>query len=317
MPNRNRNNRKSVRRKSVKGTVSIRSAKWSTVNRRVSKRGSVRVRKRSGRRSRAKTRMSTRSSSSVLRPIVNASQPTVSVVIPAADEHSTIAKVIRNAWRVHPETEVIVVANGSHDGTDRIAARMGAHVIQYPQRLGHDVGRSIGARSAQGKVILFVDGDFVVETKDLKPIVQAVLQGKTDVALNSYIGPVKNVRVHKVILAKHALNAAMGRPDLSGVSMTTIPHALSRHALEVIGVENLAVPPKAQAIALDRGLIVRPVHFIHAGRKNRKRNRIKGTDPVGDLIVGDHLEAMNWVLQEHGARGGFEDQIRSRSKVRW
>lgn len=253
----------------------------------------------------------------VLQPITCSSNPKVSVVIPAANEHRTISRVIRNAWEVHPETEVIVVANGSSDGTAGIAARMGARVIEHAERLGHDVGRSIGAKEAKGAAILFVDGDFVVSTKDLRRLVNAVLKDQVDVALNSYNGPVARRKVHKVILAKHALNAAMGRPDLRGVSMTTVPHALSRHAMEAIGIDNLTVPPKAQAIALARELRVQPVHFIHAGKKNRKRSRKKGTDPVGDLILGDHLEAMHWVIQHQGIRGGNKDVTRARTKLRW
>lgn len=281
--------------------------------RKLSKRGSQIARKKL-RISRLSRRNQT---ATTLRPIVNASQPIVSVVIPAANERRTIASVIRNAWKVHPETEVIVVVNGSRDGTSHIAKRMGAHVLEFPHLLGHDVGRSVGARVAKGQVILFVDGDFVVSKRDLRPLVQAILQGETDIALNSYIGPVRREKVHQVILAKHALNAALGRMDLRGVSMTTIPHAISRHALEVIGAEHLAIPPKAQAIALVKGLRVTPVHFIHAGLKNRKRKRGKGKDPVGELIVGDHLEAMHWVIQERGVRGGFSDDTRARTKVGW
>jgi len=258
----------------------------------------------------------TKTRKTVLAPAV-AAAPKVSVVIPAMNEQRTIARVIRNAARVHPETEVIVVVNGSTDNTERIAARMGAKVLRFPQRLGHDVGRAIGAGEARGEAVLFVDGDFVVSTSELRPLVQAVLNGEADVALNSYVGPVTRSTVHKVILAKHALNAALGRPDLRGVSLTTVPHALSRRAIETIGPENLTVPPKAHAIALVKGLKVEPVQFIHAGKKNRKRLRGRGEDPIGNLILGDHLEAMHWILSDRGARGGFEDLARARTRLRW
>lgn len=252
-----------------------------------------------------------------LRPIVCSASPVVSVIIPAANERRTIASVIRHSRLVHPDTEVIVVANGSSDGTARIAERLGARVIRYENRLGHDVGRSIGARAAKGDILLFVDGDFAVPARDLRPLVKAVKDGRTDVALNSYLGSVDKAVVHEVVLAKHALNAALGRPDLKGASMTTVPHAIHRQAAEAIGFEHLSVPPKAQAIAIARGLRIRPVHFIHVGKKNRKRKKRRGEDPVGDLIVGDHLEAMQWHIERTGNRGGFHDHTRDRTKLRW
>jgi glycosyltransferase involved in cell wall biosynthesis len=253
----------------------------------------------------------------IVHTAAGAATPKVSVVIPAMNEERTIGRVIRSARQVHAETEVIVVVNGSTDRTERIAARMGARVLRFPQRLGHDVGRAIGAGAARGDVVLFVDGDFVVAASELRPLVQAVLNGDADVALNSYLGPVSRSSVHQVILAKHALNAALGRPELRGVSLTTVPHALSRRAIDTIGLENLTVPPKAHAIALAKGLNVVPVRFVHAGKKNRKRRRGRGEDPIGDLILGDHLEALHWILSERGARGGFDDLARARTRLRW
>lgn len=97
--------------------------------------------------------------------------------------------------------------------------------------------------------------------------------------------------------------------------MTTIPHAISRRACERIGVQHLAVPPKAQAIALVSGLRVEPIHYIEVGRTNPHRARGKGTDPLEQLIVGDHLEALDWHVANAGARGAFPDQGRHREMV--
>jgi hypothetical protein len=79
--------------------------------------------------------------------------------------------------------------------------------------------------------------------------------------------------------------------------MTTVPHTISRKALRVIGAENLAVPPLAQTIAAQKGLKIKAVHFIHVGKRNPIRRISKGVDPLGDVIVGDHLEAIHWLIQ--------------------
>lgn len=247
--------------------------------------------------------------------IACAAEPKVSVVIPAMNERKTIAQCILNASRVHGETEVIVVANGSRDGTADIARRMGARVIEYPFPLGHDVGRSIGAREAKGDIVLFMDADFVIPASDLVPFVRAVENG-VDVALNSYLGPVRKTNVHHVVIAKHALNSALSRPDLKGCSLTTVPHALSKKALQMIGIDMLAVPPLAHAAAIHKGLNVRAVHHIDVGSKNPRRRRAAGADPLATLIVGDHLEAIGWLIRHTNPRGCRDDLQRQREKVR-
>ncbi|CAM4080810.1 glycosyltransferase [Paenibacillus alkaliterrae] len=243
--------------------------------------------------------------------------PRVSVIIPVYNEVRTLAGVIRQAYRVHRHTEVIVVANGTTDGSKEAAARLGARVITFNHPLGHDVGRSIGAMEAKGDIILFLDGDFIIPVREFIPLVKAVEKG-VDVALNSYNGITSVSNVHRVVLAKHALNAILSRMDLNGASMTTIPHAISRKALDIIGAENLAVPPLAQAIAAQRGLLIKATRLIQVGLRNRSRvrRREKGLDPVGDLIIGDHLEAIHWLTDFSGVRGNLPDLLRIREMMR-
>lgn len=247
--------------------------------------------------------------------IRNDSSPVVSIIIPALNERKTIAQVIRNAARVHSSTEVIVVANGSTDGTDKIAKSLGAIVIHSKEPLGHDVGRSVGARKAKGKVLLFIDGDMVISSSELGHFVRAVLSG-VDIALNDYDGPVHRIPVHRVILSKHTLNVMLGRSDLRGASLTTVPHAMSRKAMERIGSEFLSIPPLAQTIAVSKGLTIKSVYPIQVGKLNPRRVKINTIDPLEGMITGDHLEAINWMLHQKGSRGGYSDLQRKRDKVR-
>jgi hypothetical protein len=242
--------------------------------------------------------------------------PVVSVIIPVMNERKTIAAVVREARRVHPSSEVIVVANGSRDGSARIASRSGARVYSYPEPLGHDVGRSIGASKARGSVLLFIDGDMVIRARELRPFVRAIESGEVDVALNDYDGPINKLRVHGVVLAKYALNAMLRRIDLGGASMTAVPHAISRRGLETIGTEALSVPPLAHAKAASKGLTVRTVHYVPVGAMNKPRLSRERKQSIEPLIVGDHLEAVEWLVSQHGDRGGCEEIQRQRELVR-
>lgn len=279
----------------------------------------VQVRRTRGRKAAGKSKIGGASSSysTLSLPISNADQPKVSVIIPVMNERKTVQSVIRECRSVDPDTEVIVVANGSKDGTAELAHAAGAKVIHYPEALGHDVGRSIGAQHAKGEVLLFTDGDIVIPGSVLRTFVEAIRSG-TDVALNDYSGAVDRKQVHSVVLAKYALNTLLERPELKGMSLTAIPHALSRKALEQIGSEQLAVPPLAYAIAITQGLELAPVRHVEVGRSNPRRagRRRQGVDPLEHLIIGDHLEAISWVLNRSGPRAGRPDQERRRDVIR-
>ena len=241
--------------------------------------------------------------------------PYVSVIIPVMNERSTIGSVVREARSVHTSTEVIVVANGSTDGSDQIAERAGARVLRYPQPLGHDVGRTAGALAAQGEVLLFIDGDMIIPAARLRPFIHKIEAG-ADVALNHYSGPTNKRHVHRVVLAKHVLNELLSRPDLKGMSMTAVPHAMSRKALETIGAEHLSIPPMAHAIAIHKGLRLTPAQAIDVGKINKKRTKEGAVDPLEQLIDNDHLQSIRWMIEHAGPRGGYSDLDRQRHLVR-
>ncbi|MBC8080425.1 MAG: glycosyltransferase [Gorillibacterium sp.] len=246
------------------------------------------------------------------RCIINSPNPVVSVIIPVMNEARTLGQVILEARRVHRHTEVIVVINGSRDGSEKLSRRMGARVVRYDQALGHDVGRSVGAFAAKGSILLFIDGDIVIPAKKLKPFVEAIEKG-VDIALNSYNGAVKKRKVHGVVLSKHALNIMLSKPFLRGASLTAIPHAISRRALEEIGGELLSVPPKAHTAAALAGLNMKTVGYVEVGKTNPRKR--KGRDPLTNLIVGDHLEAMHYLIKHNNKRAGKSDLGRKRELV--
>lgn len=238
----------------------------------------------------------------------------LSIIIPVQNEKSTIADVIRECFKLDPRAEVVVVANGCSDVSDQIARKNGARVIAIDESLGHDTGRSVGARHATGDIFLFIDGDMVVRAEQLKPFVERVQLG-ADIVLNRYDGPVHRQHIHDVVLAKHVLNAALHRPDLRGWSLCTVPHAMSRRAAMLIGLDKLAVPPLAHAAAVYGGLRVISAPTVPVGKLNPSRSRRANGDPTGRLMLGDHLEALAWLLARTGPRGNRHDFNRRREEV--
>ncbi len=86
----------------------------------------------------------------------------VSVVVPARNEARRIGNVVQAvlAQQVACEIEVIVVDDGSSDGTADAARKAGAHVVQRLGSSGNPgAARNHGARAASGDPIAFLDAD--------------------------------------------------------------------------------------------------------------------------------------------------------------
>jgi glycosyltransferase involved in cell wall biosynthesis len=86
----------------------------------------------------------------------------ISVVIPAFCEEAAIGSVVAQVFEVlrpYSEVEVLVIDDGSPDGTGAAAARAGARVIRQPYNKGNGAAIKAGIRNVVGDVIVFMDGD--------------------------------------------------------------------------------------------------------------------------------------------------------------
>ncbi len=235
-------------------------------------------------------------------------------VVTVRNEEAAIRQVLRELALL-PLDDAIVVINGSSDHSFKYAREFeGVTIVHEPSALGLDVGRALGAKMTDADIVLFMDGDFPVPAPELAAFLYAVDQG-VDVALNDVM-PYLSSFAHwdAVSRVKQFLNSALGREDLGANSLTCIPHALSRKAIQTIGVQTLAVPPKAQAAALNARLMAVAVASINVFAKNRRRKQNTGADnPVARLILGDHIEALHSLQYSGGSRLAYADRIRRRN----
>jgi len=102
----------------------------------------------------------------------------VSVIVPAFNESANIAATVRSLVACeYPWVEVIVVDDGSTDGTAEIVARLrlpGVHVIRQ-ENAGKPAALNTGIRYARGDILVLVDGDTVFERDALAELVQPLL----------------------------------------------------------------------------------------------------------------------------------------------
>ena len=238
----------------------------------------------------------------------------LSVVIPAFGRAPLIGTLIRRLRSWPAVKEVIVVANHCPSDTLKRIAGSSARLISYPEPLGHDTGRAIGAMAATGKYVMFLDADINWTLAELRPFLRSLTSG-SDVALNRY--PTRdNPRYHHpTAVAKRALNLALDRPDLQAASMTAVPHAIRRDVIEAIGPEHLATPPVFCTLAILKGYRVVAAALSQVGLRNPQPARRPFSYNLKDVILGDHAEAFYHLIRHLGERGYFIDSIRNRAAL--
>ena len=100
-----------------------------------------------------------------------AAPETVTIVVPAFNERDSIASVVTAMRAAAPWHEVLVVDDGSTDGTGEAAQAAGARVLRHPYNKGNGASVKTAIRSASTEWIAIIDGDGQHPTDDTKRLV--------------------------------------------------------------------------------------------------------------------------------------------------
>lgn len=159
--------------------------------------------------------------------------PPISILVPAYNEERVIAATIHALLRAdYPSKQIIVIDDGSIDGTARIVAEIAAcesqvKLISKPINAGKANALNVGIAQATAEHLVVVDADTIVDAKLLKRIVAPLLIGQADaVAGNVKVGNrerglLLSLQSIEYISALNTLRVVQG----IGKVVTTIPGA--------------------------------------------------------------------------------------------
>lgn len=97
-----------------------------------------------------------------------ASHCEISIVIPVFNEAENLAKVVSQIQGLKlAQAEIIVVDDGSTDGSAETAMRAGANVVRHPYNIGNGAAVKTGMRAARGRLVVLMDGDGQHQPEDI------------------------------------------------------------------------------------------------------------------------------------------------------
>ena len=97
-----------------------------------------------------------------------ASRCAISIIIPVFNEAEILATLLGKVQALDlPQAEIIVVDDGSTDGSAEIALNAGVSVVRHPYNIGNGAAIKSGIRAARGKLIVLMDGDGQHKPEDI------------------------------------------------------------------------------------------------------------------------------------------------------
>ncbi len=137
----------------------------------------------------------------------------LSVVMPCLNEAETLQVCIEKAQRamrnLQVDGEIVIADNGSTDGSQEIASRLGARVVNVEAK-GYGNALLGGINAARGKYIMMGDADDSYDFSNLAPFIEKLREGYDLVMGNRFKGGIKAG-------AMPPLHKYLGNPVLTGI----------------------------------------------------------------------------------------------------
>ncbi|MBI3666317.1 MAG: glycosyltransferase family 2 protein [Acidobacteria bacterium] len=169
----------------------------------------------------------------------------LSVVIPVYNERETIAEIINRVERVDISKEIIVVDDGSTDGTrERLAEieRQNSSVKVILQRHNMGKGKALrtGFAQARGDYVIVQDADLEYDPEDFYKLIEPLERGQADAVYGSrFVG----TQEHRVLYFWHSLGNKLltllsnMATDLNLTDMETCYKVFRRELIQSIVLE--------------------------------------------------------------------------------
>ena len=215
----------------------------------------------------------------------------LSVIVPVFNERTTVAEVIRRirAVQLPVEREVVVVDDGSSDGTDKILNALGdstVRILSHPSNAGKGAAIRTGMESVRGDLVLIQDADLEYDPEDWPKLLNPVLRGRAKVVYGSrFTGERKNMLFWHWVGNRFLSLVTNVLYNTTLSDMETCYKLFDRTVIDGIKIESdrFDFEPEITAKVLRRGYRIYEVPVSYNGREFDEGKKITWRDGFGAL----------------------------------
>jgi glycosyltransferase involved in cell wall biosynthesis len=199
----------------------------------------------------------------------------VTIVLPALNEAESLEELLPRiaramAGRSH---EILLVDDGSRDGSGEIALRHGARVVRHPYRKGNGAAVKRGIREARGRLLVLMDADGQHRPEDVPRLLDALAEHDMAVGARARPGDQQAHRwaANRLFSVLASYLAGERIPDLTS-GFRALPTALARRYADLL--PNTFSYPSTLTVSLARaGYTLAHVPVLVERRAGRSKIR--------------------------------------------
>lgn len=210
----------------------------------------------------------------------------LSIIIPVFNECATIQKVLERVAAVGLDTEVIVVDDGSTDGTRDVLAELDGHaltVVLHETNRGKGAAVRTGFQCVTGDYVIVQDADLEYDPADYHKLLAVADERQADVVYGSRMASARSSMSLRHWVGNRLLTATTNLLYRSALTdMETCYKLLRRRVLADIDIvsNRFNVEPEITAKLLKRGYVIHEVPISFAGRSLAEGKKIRVVDFV-------------------------------------
>ncbi len=210
----------------------------------------------------------------------------LSVIIPCYNEHETIAQILEAVKKVQLASEILVIDDGSTDGTREILRALPpdplVRIIYHEHNQGKGAAVRTGFAAAQGDIFLIQDADLEYDPRDYPVLLKPIEEGRAKVVYGSrFLGGPRKTMFFWNMVANRSLTFLTN--ILYNTILSDMETCYKVFRAEVVrGLplrsRRFEFEPEITAKVLKRGYLIYEVPISYNGREWNEGKKIKWTD---------------------------------------